>query len=202
MRPQPRKSLNLFLPLLTAIFLFAVTASVNSQSLSSTSSSNSKSGSSYERHWVDLGIGLGLDYGGLLGAKIAFLPIPNVDAFVGVGYYLFSMGWNVGATWHILPSTQRYTLRPNIKIMYGTNGGTTVSGNSDYNKNFYGFTPGVGLEIMFGHGKRNGFDLDVNFPIHGQDFWDQIDMMKNDPQLDNVKTPWPVAFAFGYHHEF
>jgi hypothetical protein len=162
----------------------------------------SKEKSKYERHYVDLGIGFGLDYGGLAGAKIAFLPIPYVSVFAAGGYYLFGFGWNTGATWHILPSTSRYTLRPNIKLMYGVNGGTMVSGDDKYNKMFYGVTPGAGLEIMFGKSKRNGLDFDLNFPIHGQDFKDQLDIMKADPTITGVKDPLPVAFSLGFHHEF
>jgi hypothetical protein len=156
----------------------------------------------YERHVADLGFGFGLDYGGLLGVKFAYLPIPNLSVFAAGGYYLFAFSWNTGVTWHILPSTSRYTLRPNIKIMYGVNGGTMVDGASEYNKLFYGFTPGAGLEIMFGKKKKNGIDFDLNFPIHGQDFYNQLDKMENDPRLTGVNKPPPVAFSLGFHHEF
>jgi hypothetical protein len=162
----------------------------------------SKEKSKYERHFVDLGVGFGLDYGGLVGAKIAWLPIPYVSVFAAGGYYLFGFGWNTGATWHILPSASRYTLRPNIKLMYGVNGGTMVSGTDKYNKMFFGVTPGAGLEIMFGKSKKNGLDFDLNIPIHGQDFRDQVDAMKADPAISGVKDPLPVAFSLGYHHEF
>ncbi|MCX6304856.1 MAG: hypothetical protein NT040_07800 [Bacteroidetes bacterium] len=156
----------------------------------------------YENHYLDLGVGLGLDYGGLLGVKVAYLPVPYVSLFVSGGYYLFGFGWNAGATWHILPSTSRYTCRPNIKIMYGVNGGTAVEGTTEYNKMFYGFTPGIGLELMFGRHKKNGLDLDVNYPIHGSDFKNQVDNMKNDPNLSSFSEPLPVTFSIGYHHEF
>ncbi len=162
----------------------------------------SKEKSKYERHYVDLGVGFGLDYGGLVGAKVAWLPIPYVSVFAAGGYYLFGFGWNAGATWHILPSTSRYSLRPNIKLMYGVNGGTMVTGADKYNKMFYGVTPGAGLEIMFGKSKRNGLDFDLNIPIHGQDFRDQLDAMKADPAISGVKDPWPVALSLGFHHEF
>ncbi|MCX6277038.1 MAG: hypothetical protein NT004_02945 [Bacteroidetes bacterium] len=176
--------------------------SINSQSSADTISGKEKPKSKYEQHYVDLGVGFGLDYGGLIGIKIAYLPIPYVSVFASGGYYLFGFGWNVGATWHILPSTSRYTLRPNIKLMYGVNGGTMVASADQYNKMFYGVTPGAGLEIMFGKRKKNGIDFDLNFPIHGKDFFDQIDAMKADNNLSDVQTPLPVAFSLGYHHEF
>jgi hypothetical protein len=192
-----------FLPALVLVIL-QLSAPVNGsgQTVNDTLSKDSIHRTSYDRHVADLGFGLGLDYGGLLGVKFAYLPIPNLSVFAAGGYYLFGFAWNTGVTWHILPSTSRYTLRPNIKIMYGVNGGTMVDGASEYNKLFYGFTPGAGLEIMFGKKKRNGIDFDLNFPIHGQDFYNQLDKMENDPMLTGVKKPPPVAFSLGFHHEF
>jgi len=182
--------------------LLFTTTLVNGQKPADSLALNEKSKQQYEKHYVDLGIGFGLDYGGLAGIKIAYLPIPCVSVFASGGYYLFGFGWNAGATWHILPSTSRYTLRPNIKIMYGVNGGTMVASADEYNKMFYGVTPGAGLEIMFGKRKKNGIDFDLNFPIHGSDFFDQINAMKADKNLADVTTPSPVAFSIGYHHEF
>ena len=161
-----------------------------------------KSTPTLQRHWVDFGVGIGLDYGGLLGIKTAFLPIPNLSVFGSVGYYIIGVGWNTGITWHILaPGTKRW-IRPNLKLMYGTNGATVVSGAESYNKIFTGFTPGIGIELRFGRGKRNGFDLDINVPIHGADFHNQIDRINADKRLTEVKEPLPVAISFGYHHEF
>ena len=160
-----------------------------------------KQGRGTERHQADLGIGFGLDYGGLLGLKIAYLPIPYVSVFAAGGYYLFGFGWNTGLTIHILPSTSRYTIRPNIKIMYGVNGGTMVVGASAYNKVFYGFAPGAGLEFMFGPHKKNGLDLDINYPIHGPDFQEQIDKINRETTA-HVNKPLAVTFSLGFHHEF
>ncbi|MEI7661238.1 MAG: hypothetical protein WCK34_03530 [Bacteroidota bacterium] len=154
-----------------------------------------------ERHQADLGIGFGLDYGGLLGLKIAYLPIPYFSVFAAGGYYLFGFGWNTGVTIHILPSTSRYAVRPNIKIMYGVNGGTMVVGASAYNKVFYGFAPGAGLEFRFGPHKKNGLDLDINYPIHGPDFQEQIDKINRETTA-HVKQPLPVTFSIGFHHAF
>ena len=156
----------------------------------------------YELHYIDLGIGFGLDYGGLIGVKIGYLPIPYLSVFVAGGYYLFGFGWNVGVTGHILPSSSRYHVRPNIKVMYGVNGGTMVAGTTEYYKMFTGVTPGVGLELMFGRHKKNGIDIDINFPIHGPDYYKQYDTMKNDPRISELKEPLPVAFSIGFHHEF
>ena len=155
-----------------------------------------------DRHWVDLGIGVGLDYGGFVGIKGAFLPIPNLSVFGSAGYYLIGLGWNTGITWHILAPGPKRWIRPNLKLMYGTNGATVVSGAESYNKIFTGFTPGFGIELRFGRGKRNGFDLDINVPIHGTDFHNQVNRMRRDERLVGAIKLLPVAISFGYHHEF
>jgi hypothetical protein len=154
------------------------------------------------KHFFDLGIGLGLDYGGIIGAKLSYiLPFPYISIFGAAGAQLLGFGWSVGTTFHILPETNKYVFRPNLKIMYGINRSTKVVGKSMYDKMFTGWTPGIGLEFMFGKMKANGFDIDLNYPIGSTKFNDQMDKINDDPQVGEV-TMLPVAFSFGYHHEF
>ena len=40
------------------------------------------------------GTGAGLDYGGIIGAKIEYLLVKSFGAYGGVGYILLSTGWN------------------------------------------------------------------------------------------------------------
>lgn len=44
-----------------------------------------------ENNQVYLGLGMGLDYGGV-GAKVEYLPIKNVGVFAGLGFNLLSVG--------------------------------------------------------------------------------------------------------------
>lgn len=156
----------------------------------------------YGNHSVDLGIGFGLDYGGLIGVKLAYiLPFPHISIFGSAGAQLLGFGWNVGTTFHILPQSDKFVFRPNLKIMYGINRSTKVIGASEYDKMFTGITPGIGLEFMFGRKKANGFDFDLNFPIGSTEFNDQIEKMENDPRISSV-TMIPFAISLGYHHEF
>jgi hypothetical protein len=156
---------------------------------------------SYRRR-ANFGLGLGMDYGGVIGVKLAAVIIPNLSVFGAVGYYIVGAGWSTGVTWHILKPARKRWIRPDVKIMFGTNGATYVQGSSSYNQLFYGFTPGAGAEIRFGKSKRNGFDLDLNVPIHGADFFSKLDKMKHDPNLTGVTTPSAVQVSFGYHYEF
>jgi len=165
-----------------------------------------------KRHWIDLGIGAGLiDYGGL-GMKLSFLPIAyfSIDGSLGFlyisdyyyGFHSMGLGWNVGTTLHILPSTSRYLVRPNLKIMYGVNAGTYVIGKSDYNKIFTGWTPGIGIEMMFGKKRKFGWDYDFNIPIKSSAFHDQYLMIKQEHDIYEIRKPWPVILSCGFHFEF
>jgi hypothetical protein len=171
-------------------------------------SDEEKSERSYIKHYVDIGVGIGLDYGGVFGLKLTGLPVPNFGFFGIIGINFVSLAWNIGAVWNILPSTSQYHFRPNIKLMYGIHATTRVSMSNfdanwvNYDKSFKGFTPGIGLEIMPGKKKRNGLDIDLSIPIHSEDFKDQVEKMKNDPNVEEYLKSWPVTVSIGYHHEF
>ena len=153
-------------------------------------------------HTVDLGFGLGLDYGGLVGIKAAYiLPFRQVSVFGAAGVQLVGLSWNVGTTFRILPMNKSRTFRPNIKIMYGINCSTYVNGIDEYKDMYTGWTPGIGAELRFGRMKSSGFDVDINIPIGSDAFNAQVDRMKNDPRLDYVIS-LPIAFSIGYHREF
>ena len=148
-----------------------------------------------------IGLGLGLDYGGI-GVKYVFTPIDHLGLFAGLGTNLNGLGYNVGIKGDIFTNDSTNTMRLYGHIMYGYNTVTLVSGASEYNKTFYGFTPGIGLGIRFGQRKSHGLDFALNFPIRGQDVTDQLDKMKADPRISTVSDLMPVAFSFGYTWEF
>jgi len=153
-------------------------------------------------HFLDLGTGLGLDYGGLVGINLAYIPIPYISVFIATGWELITLGWNTGIKFHVLPQDSKHVFRLNFKAMYGVNGATVIIGASEYEKAFVGFTPGIGFEFMFGSQKKNGFDFDLNFPIHGSDFDNQLKRIRADSRVASFNDPLPVAFSLGYHHEF
>jgi len=154
-----------------------------------------------EKHHFGFGVGFGLDYGGLLGIQLQYMPISNLSIMAAGGYYFVAAGWQTGMVWNILPATSKYLIRPKLKIMYGTNGVTMVTGKEEYDRIFTGFTPGIGVEFRFGRKKRNGLDIDINYPIHHPNFEKQIEIMENDPEVTGVKRPWKIAISIGYHLE-
>jgi hypothetical protein len=155
-----------------------------------------------ERRWGDGGVGIGLDYGGLIGVKATFYPIPYMGVFGAVGWELIDIGWNVGCLGRILPADGKHAARPYLKAMYGVNGVTKVEGKSVYDKLFYGFTAGIGLETRFGKKKKSGINLDLNVPFRSPEYFHQISQMKNDPQIKMTNSPLPIAISIGYSAEF
>ncbi|MBK9359112.1 MAG: hypothetical protein IPN08_17340 [Bacteroidales bacterium] len=159
-------------------------------------------GHDYHYHLMDIGLGMGMDYGGLVGAKLAFyMPFRQISVFGAGGLQLFGIGWNVGTTFRLLSMKKSRTFRPNIKIMYGINRSTYVDGASEYNAMFTGWTPGIGAEFRFGKKRASGFDVDLNVPIGSDKFKNQINMIESDPQVGTM-IQMPVAISIGYHREF
>jgi hypothetical protein len=155
-----------------------------------------------QHNMFDIGAGIGLDYGGLFGAKFSVSPIPYLSLNLGGGLTVGGFGWATGVKVNILPASRSSLIRLYLQAMYGINGATYVVGKSTYNQRFTGFTPGLGLGFRFGSTRRNGFDVAIHMPIRSNDYQKQIDIIKRDPEIMQFNEPLPIAFAFSYHHEF
>lgn len=161
--------------------------------------SKNKTDTSSTKHNFDIGFGLGCDYSGL-GVKISYLPIPYFSTFISGGFAFVNLGWNVGVCYHILPKTSK-RISPHIKAMYGYNEIIWLFDVKKYNRLYYGFTTGIGIEYRFGANKKHRFDVDINLPFRSQEFKDDFIMIDDDPDVD-IKEPMTLAFAIGYHWEF
>ena len=144
----------------------------------------------------NIGFGLGVSYGGI-GARLSYLPISQIALFGAGGYNFNGFGYTVGTQFRLSPGKKAV---PYAIAMYGYNGVIVVRGLEHYNKTYYGMTAGGGVEIHQLNG-QNFFTIELLYPFRSQEFWDQIDMLKNDPSLE-MTGPWPVAFSFGYHMKF
>jgi hypothetical protein len=153
-------------------------------------------------HYIDIGAGMGLDYGGLLGFQAGFSPVNHLTLFAAGGYYGIGFGWQAGAKGLLFAKSTENIFRPFLKAMYGTNSVILVDGIDEYNKIYRGFTVGLGCEFRFGKAKRNGFDVDLNVPLRTPDYWQDYNQVKSDPRVDIQQDQIPVAFSVGYHHEF
>jgi len=144
---------------------------------------------------VYLGLGAGLDYGGILGGKIEYLPIKNLGLYGGLGYNLLSLGWNVGATYKILPEKK---VSPNLMLFYGYNAVSQVKGAPEYEMTSYGVTVGANLDIKLG-AKGNKLSVGLFVPIRTQKFMDNYDAMKKDPRVEMKSDLLPIAVSVGFN---
>ncbi len=141
-----------------------------------------------------LGLGFGFDYGGI-GGKLEYLPVKHFGLFGGLGYNLLSVGWNVGATYKILPDKK---VSPNVILFYGYNAVLKVEGLSDYNMTSYGVTLGMNLDIMVG-GKGDKMSVGLFVPFRSSKFTDNYDKAKADPRITMKNELIPVGISIGYN---
>jgi hypothetical protein len=142
-----------------------------------------------------LGFGFGLDYGGL-GVNATVYPQKNIGLFGGVGYALAGTGYNAGIKLRLLPDHGASKVRPFMEAMYGYNAAIAVSGNSQYNKLFYGPSVGAGLDIGSTLKGKANFCLAILVPIRSPDANNYINMLRNSYGVSFNKLA-PIAFSLG-----
>lgn len=150
--------------------------------------------SAQENNQVYLGLGLGLDYGGI-GAKVEYLPVKNVGVFAGMGYNILGVGWNVGATYKIMPDKK---VSVNPMVFYGYNGGSKVTGAPEYDMISNGVTAGVNVDIKMGK-RGNKLSAGLFVPFRSQKFMDNYDAIKNDYRVTLQTELLPIAVGVGYN---
>jgi len=58
------------------------------------------------------------------------------------------------------------------------------------------------MEMRFGKKKANGFNVSLMVPVRSNEYSDDVEMLKNNPYIENFTEPLPVTFSMAYHHEF
>ncbi|WP_218022447.1 hypothetical protein [Chryseotalea sanaruensis] len=146
---------------------------------------------------LHLGLGLGLDYGGV-GGRLTFIPgdaeKTSVGIFVAAGYALNGLGFNAGLNLRL--GQQR--LVPTISAMYGYNGVIKVIGASQYDKTYYGPSVAVGFENKTRNSDDNYIHLELVIPFRSASFQNDIKALQNNPGID-ISAPSPVLVSIGYH---
>ena len=150
-------------------------------------------------HKYEIGVGFGLDYGGVFGMQFGFAPIKHLVIFGAAGYHMVDFGWEAGVKGLLIRKTSEKVFRPFLKVMYGTNSVFTAEDTDRYDKVYRGFTAGIGAEFRFGQQKHHGFNVDLNIPIRTQEFWDDCDYLES---IGYSLNYLPVAASVGYHYEF
>jgi hypothetical protein len=143
------------------------------------------------------GIGTGLNFGGI-GTRITLLPLKRLDLYAGLGYAIVGFGYNIGAHFRAAPNSR---VSPIFGAMYGYNGIIKVQGLEKFNKIYYGFSLSGGIQLK---SKRNSnfFSAELIIPLRHQDFYDDWDTVKSQPNVTVKSEPLPIAISLGYHFAF
>jgi hypothetical protein len=143
----------------------------------------------------NVGIGLGLDYGGIIGVNLLLYPQQNIGLFAGAGFAFIGIGYNAG----IKLRFNAKQVNPYILGMYGYNTAIKITNASQFDKFFYGPTLGFGLDFGSSRHNRNGyFTCALLFPIRGQEVSDYIDDLKNNHGVEFTMGLIPIAISLGY----
>jgi hypothetical protein len=145
---------------------------------------------------VNVGIGMGIDYGGIVGGRVTYLPIKKVALFGAVGYNLLDVGLNAGATFRFMPDRR---ICPTLSAMYGYNSVIKVKGAESFNQTYYGPSFSLGFEVKSSSKSSNHWNFELILPIRPQEFKDDWDTIKNIPGIDIKSEPIPVAVSIGLH---
>jgi len=148
---------------------------------------------------VNIGLGLGFDYGGI-GANVTFYPQKNVGLFAGGGYAFAGFGYNAGVKLRLLPAKPSSQFTPFIMAMYGYNAAVHVSGASQYDKMFYGPSFGLGFDLGSHEEGKGQFSLALFVPIRSPNPNDYMDYLKDTYGITFKNKILPIGFSVGYKY--
>ncbi len=142
-----------------------------------------------------LGVGLGQDVGGVIGARATYWAAPWLSGFVGGGWAVIGAGYNVGVELR-LPTKSRTS--PFLVGMYGYNGVIHIKGKESLDGMYYGPTVGVGL-MLKQRVAPNYWRFSINVPVRSQEMLDDWEAIKARPDIEVVADLVPITFGVGYH---
>jgi hypothetical protein len=146
----------------------------------------------------NIGIGLGLDYGGVIGFRYTYMVAPKFGMFGSLGYVLVGPGFNFGATYKFSPDKK---VTPTLGAMYGYNAAIKVVGASEFDKIYYGPSFSFGVEVKTRRNEKNFWNFELVLPIRSSEYKDDMDALLNNPDID-ISEGMPIAFSIGYHFGF
>lgn len=144
-----------------------------------------------------LGIGFGLDYGGIGGNLLAY-PQRNIGLFVGAGYALAGVGFNCGIKARIITKNYSYPLAPFIVGMYGYNAVIKVSNAEHLNKIFFGPTVGFGFDLHPRNLSGGYFSFGFLLPIRGDEVNNYIQNLEDNHNVTFERELLPFGISIGF----
>lgn len=145
-----------------------------------------------------IGIGMGLDFGGL-GMNVMYNPTNALGLYFGAGYAFAGIGVNGGASLRLVSKKPWNRVVPYVTGMYGYNAAIAVQNSKQYNKMFYGPTAGIGIELRARSPKVSCWTFALLIPFRSSDLQDYIDELKNNYYIEFKNELTPVMISIGYH---
>lgn len=145
-----------------------------------------------------VGLGVGLDLGGV-GANIVVYPgRKNWGLFAGAGYAIAGVGFNGGIKFMHKLNKDFAVAVPYVLAMYGHNAAIVVKNAESYNRVFYGPTFGIGLDIRSKPKGLGYMSIAFLVPIRNSDVYDYINYLKSNSPVVFKNQLMPVMLSIGY----
>ena len=145
----------------------------------------------------NIGFGVGLDYGGF-GGRFTILPSERIEFFGALGYNILGAGFNLGTDVRLLPKKR---ICPFAGAMFGYNAVIYIEGMKEYNKTYFGPSLTLGSEF-WSLRNPNFFNIEFLLPLRSSNYHDDLNNIRNNPNIVLSNIPLPVAFSIGYHFSF
>jgi hypothetical protein len=152
-----------------------------------------------EFSYFRFGAGLGIDYGGLIGGRLTFLPDKHLGIFVAGGYALAGFGVNAGITLKTRPDKR---VSPYFNAFYGYNAAIAIIGASQHNKLYNGFSIGGGVHLKSRRNPTNYWLFGLVVAFRPSQFDRDYDNLFNSGAARGLSKPLPVSLSVGYHFSF
>jgi hypothetical protein len=146
---------------------------------------------------ASLGFGMGMDYGGF-GVNLLYYPNRSIGVFGAGGYALAGFGYNVGLKGRFLAGKRTYGVYPYLQAMYGYHAAVYVTNATQYNKLFYGFTCGAGIDYRHKPGSKGYWSLGLLVPFRSPDVDTYMDDLEQNHGVVFKNRLPAVGFSFGW----
>lgn len=150
------------------------------------------------RHFdrVSMGLGIGMDYGGI-GLNLLAYPQKHIGVFLGGGYNLNGFGYNTGLKIRMFQAARKPDAHFFIMGMYGYNLVVVVKNAVSLSKTFYGPSAGIGLDTRFNRRKDIGYgSFALIVPFRSTEARNYMEDLRSVGATG--KDPLPFAISVGY----
>ncbi|EPR68247.1 hypothetical protein ADICYQ_2717 [Cyclobacterium qasimii M12-11B] len=144
---------------------------------------------------ANVGIGVGLPYGGI-GLRMGTNVAKGVNLFGGVGYQIADIGYNLGI---IKDFESKGMAQFYLSGMVGTNAAIKIDGLPQSSKTYFGPSLGTGIKLNSNRKEGNFWDMGIIIPIRSSVYKSDLNGLKQDARITGLTEPWPVLLVFAYN---